>query len=38
VARRIEVRHILSVREASPHELTAFGKVTGDTVQYPALA
>ena len=37
VARRIEVRHILSGREASPHELTPFGKVTGDTVQYPAL-
>jgi uncharacterized protein (DUF488 family) len=37
VARRIEVRHILSVREAAPHELTPFGKVMGDTVQYPAL-
>jgi uncharacterized protein (DUF488 family) len=37
VARHIEVRHILSVREAAPHELTPFGKVIGDTVQYPAL-
>ena len=37
VARRIEVRHILSFREAAPHELTPFGKVNGDTVQYPAL-
>jgi uncharacterized protein (DUF488 family) len=37
VARHIEVRHILSLREAVPHELTAFGRVTGGTVQYPAL-
>ena len=37
VARRIEVRHILSFREAAPHALTPFGKVIGDTVQYPAL-
>jgi uncharacterized protein (DUF488 family) len=37
VARRIEVRHILSVREAPNHELTSFGKITGETVQYPAL-
>jgi uncharacterized protein (DUF488 family) len=37
VARGIEVRHVLSVREASPHELTPFGKITGDAVQYPAL-
>ena len=37
VARSIEVRHILSFREAAPHALTPFGKVIGDTVQYPAL-
>ena len=37
VARHIEVRHILSVREAPPHELTPFGKITGGAVQYPAL-
>jgi uncharacterized protein (DUF488 family) len=37
VARRIEVQHILSLRQATTHELTPFAKVTGDTVQYPAL-
>jgi uncharacterized protein (DUF488 family) len=37
VARGIEVQHILSLRQAATHELTPFGKVTGNTVQYPAL-
>jgi uncharacterized protein (DUF488 family) len=37
VARQIEVRHILSVREAPLHELTPFAGVTGGAVQYPAL-
>jgi len=37
VARGIEVRHIMSAREAPPHELTPFVRVSGSTVQYPAL-
>lgn len=37
VARHVEVLHIRSFREAAPHEPTPFGKVIGDTVQYPAL-
>jgi uncharacterized protein (DUF488 family) len=37
VARQLEVRHILSRRAAPSHELTPFGRVTGDVVEYPAL-
>jgi uncharacterized protein (DUF488 family) len=37
VARQVEVRHILSRREAPRHELTPFARVAGDVVQYPAL-
>ena len=37
VARQIEVRHILSPREAPIHELTPFARVAGGAVSYPAL-
>ena len=37
VARQLEVRHILSRRQAASHSLTPFGRVMGDVVQYPAL-
>lgn len=37
VARGIDVRHIMSGREAPPHELTPFARVTGSAVGYPAL-
>ena len=37
VARGIEVRHIMSAREAPPHELTPFAEVAGTTVRYPGL-
>lgn len=37
VARNVEVRHIMSKTTAPPHELTAFARVDGDTVSYPAL-
>lgn len=37
VARGIEVRHILSAGEATPHELTPFARVDGAEVRYPAL-
>jgi uncharacterized protein (DUF488 family) len=37
VARGIEVRHIMSVRDAPVHELTAFARVAGGRVTYPAL-
>jgi uncharacterized protein (DUF488 family) len=37
VARHVEVRHILSLREAPRHELTPFARVAGNQVQYPAL-
>jgi uncharacterized protein (DUF488 family) len=36
-ARGIEVRHIMSGQEAPRHELTPFARVSGSTVQYPAL-
>jgi uncharacterized protein (DUF488 family) len=37
VARGIEVRHIMSPRDAPAHELTAFARVTAGRVTYPAL-
>ena len=37
VARGLEVRHIMSAREAPRHELTAFARVTGTEVTYPGL-
>lgn len=37
LARRVEVRHIMSAREAPAHELTPFGRVSGERVTYPAL-
>jgi len=37
VARGYEVRHIMSIREASGHELTPFAHVVGKSVTYPAL-
>lgn len=37
VARGIEVRHIMTLREADRHELTGFARVTGSTVTYPTL-
>lgn len=37
VARGVEVRHIMSAREAPPHELTAFAQVVGTDVRYPGL-
>jgi uncharacterized protein (DUF488 family) len=37
VARGIEVRHVMSAREAPRHELTPFARVTGSDVRYPAL-
>jgi uncharacterized protein (DUF488 family) len=37
VARGIGVRHILSAREAAPHELTPFARVEGSDIRYPAL-
>ncbi len=36
-ARGIEVRHILSVAEAPPHQLTPFAQVVGTEVHYPGL-
>jgi uncharacterized protein (DUF488 family) len=36
-ARGLEVRHIMSARDAAPHELTPFARLTGSTVQYPGL-
>lgn len=36
-ARGIEVRHIMSPREAPRHELTPFARVSGSAVRYPAL-
>ena len=37
VARHVEVRHILSLRDAPRHELTPFARVAGNHVHYPAL-
>ena len=37
VARRLEVRHILSPGDAAPHALTPFARVHGVHVRYPAL-
>ncbi|HEY5618848.1 MAG TPA: DUF488 domain-containing protein [Vicinamibacterales bacterium] len=37
VARQIEVRHIMSLRDAPRHELTAFARVANGQVVYPAL-
>lgn len=37
VARGIEVRHIMSAREAPRHELTPFARAAGTAVRYPAL-
>jgi uncharacterized protein (DUF488 family) len=36
-ARGVDVRHILSPAAPSRHELTAFARVTGSTISYPAL-
>jgi uncharacterized protein (DUF488 family) len=35
--RGIDVRHIMSIREATCHELTPFARVDGTSVTYPAL-
>jgi uncharacterized protein (DUF488 family) len=37
IARGVEVRHIMSAREAPAHELTPFGRVEGRLVTYPSL-
>lgn len=37
IARGIEVRHIMSPRDAPAHELTPFGRIDGGQVTYPAL-
>ena len=37
VARGFQVRHIMSARNAPDHALTAFARVVGDEVRYPAL-
>jgi uncharacterized protein (DUF488 family) len=37
VVRGIAVRHIMSNREAVPHELTPFAHVDGTRIQYPSL-
>ena len=37
VARGIDVSHIMSPRQATPHELTTFARVTAQKVQYPAM-
>jgi uncharacterized protein (DUF488 family) len=37
VARDVEVRHIMSAREAPPHTVTSFAHVDGRIVTYPAL-
>ena len=37
VARKLEVRHIMSAGKAPPHELTAFARLSGSQVVYPAL-
>ena len=37
LARGTEVRHILSVAEAPPHQLTPFARVVGAEVRYPGL-
>lgn len=37
VARGIEVRHIMSGRDAPAHQITSFARITGSTVHYPAL-
>lgn len=37
VARGVEVRHIMSPREAKAHELTPFARVQGVEVTYPGL-
>jgi uncharacterized protein (DUF488 family) len=37
VARGIEVRHIMSVTEAPPHQLTPFARVDGVAVHYPGV-
>jgi uncharacterized protein (DUF488 family) len=36
-ARRIEVRHIISGREAKPHSVTPFARIEGQRVTYPGL-
>lgn len=37
LVRGFEVRHIMSVNEARPHELTPFAQVSGTDVVYPGL-
>lgn len=36
LARGIETRHIMSASKADPHKLTAFARVNGPNVSYPA--
>jgi uncharacterized protein (DUF488 family) len=36
-ARGVDVRHIMSAREAPQHEITPFARVSGTQVTYPAL-
>ena len=35
-ARGIAVSHIMSATQANPHRMTAFARISGATVQYPA--
>jgi uncharacterized protein (DUF488 family) len=37
VVRGIDVRHIMAVKKAPPHELTPFARVSGVQVTYPSL-
>jgi uncharacterized protein (DUF488 family) len=37
VARGIDVRHIMTKKDATPHELTSFARISGTQVHYPAL-
>jgi len=37
VARGAEVRHIMSVKAAEPHEVTPFARIDGEIVTYPGL-
>jgi uncharacterized protein (DUF488 family) len=37
LVRGVQVRHILSLQEAKPHELSEFARQTGDGVTYPGL-
>jgi len=37
VARGVEVRHIMTIREAPLHEVTSFARLEGSSVTYPSL-